>query len=607
MGHNRNELGFFDYSIPTFLENNVTISNKDIVIELVAGSFTLDYNILFHNHNVIIKGAGQGITILNINENIDCYGDSLICLKGEAGDEISVSVSDLTIQSNVTQLQANQRNYKLTQDESFLIKCYHVKSFKMRNVTINVQNIETTCLNVRRGYNIEISECTFINYNRRWTGGGIWLQGDLENITIEDNDFYKYGNDEVIGIWGSNNFVGTNDADEINKKNINICYNRIYCQDENGGENTSSIIDENSEDWEGNCQRFITIYTSQRDNVELVNENHVQRSTPCLYTVNGIHIMNNEITINAPIDYLFTIAFDKYTEFKDISIRNNIINYGSWLVTGDTPGSKGVEDFNIGYDTTFGSSNIPGGYDQTSHEAFLIEGNTITCGCNVRNTHTYNNEPCYVDCHRCLEINGVDVLFNKNRILYTRDTFTEDEGSNANKGIELFRYRGKGGSVIFNDNRCEGLKLLLYAFGINATDRAIPLVRLYGRGNCLYGNTRMSYNYVIESHVSLIGNEFISDYQLFLISEYANTGTVVFTGNRVYREMSRNTNYSVPKGQIFYTGKDDSTSNIDSMGFVCCDNIFENLIYSGSMYYDFQKVSAIKVIHKDNIFSDTNE
>lgn len=34
---------------------------------------------------------------------------------------------------------------------------------------------------------------------------------------------------------------------------------------------------------------------------------------------------------------------------------------------------------------------------------------------------------------------------------------------------------------------------------------------------------------------------------------------------------------------------------------------FENLIYSGSMYYDFQKVSAIKALHKDNIFYDTIE
>lgn len=605
MGHNRNYSDLFnDYSIPAFLENNVTISNKDIVIELVAGSFTLDYNILFHCHNVIIKGAGQDRTVLNINQDIDYYGDSLISLKGAEGDEISVSISDLTIQSNVTQLQANQRNYKLTQEESFLIKCYHVKSFEMRNVTINVQNIETTCLNLRRGFNIDIRECTFINYNRRWTGGGIWLQGDQENITIEDNDFYKYGNDEVIGIWGSNNFAGTNDADEISKKNINICYNRFYCQDGNGGENTSSIISENSEDWDGCNQRFITVYTSQRDNVERVNENYVQRSTPCLYTVNGIHITNNEITINAPIHYLFTVAFDKYTKFKDIAIRNNIINYGDWLVTGDTPGSKGVEDFNIGYDTTFGSSNIPGNYDQTSDEAFLIEENTITCGCNVRNTDTYNNEPCYVDCHRCLEIDGVAVLFNKNRILYTRGTFTEDEGNTAHKGIELFYVNDKGGSIIFNDNHCEGLKLLLYAYGSGVT---IPFVRLYGCGNYLHGNARLAYNNLEESHVTLIGNEFISDYQLFLISEYANTGTVVFTGNRVYREMSRNTCYTVPKGQIFYTGKNDSSSNINSMSFVCCDNIFENLIYSGSMYYDFQKVSAIKALHKDNIFSDTIE
>ena len=56
--------------------------------------------------------------------------------------------------------------------------------------------------------------------------------------------------------------------------------------------------------------------------------------------------------------------------------------------------------------------------------------------------------------------------------------------------------------------------------------------------------------------------------------------------------------------QIFYTGKTNSTSNIQSMRFVCCGNIFDNLLYSSSIFNNFQIVDNIRAIHSNNIFAD---
>ena len=591
MGHNRNYSNlFYDYSIPTFfLDGNISITNKDIVIELGAGSFTLDYNILLHYHNVTLKGAGEGRTFLIINQNIDYYDDSLINLIGEEGDEISVSISDLTIQSNVTQQQANSRNYKLTQNESFLIKCYHVKSFEMRNVTINVENIETTCLNIRRGFNIEIRDCTFINYNRRCTGGGIWLQGDLENITIEDNDFYKYGNDEVIAVWGSNNFVGVNDADFISKKDINICYNRIYCQDANGGENANSIITENGDDWDGNIRRFITFYTNQDDNKEYnaVHEK-VPRATPCRYTLNGIHMNNNEIHLNSPLTRLITASFDEYTTFKDVSFQNNIITYGTWAVESDSESPlKELIDFSMEYTS---DENL------FSDEPFLIKGNTITCGSNVRNE--YVNENIYKDNHMCANIRNAKVVFTNNLVKCTRGDYTTDEQSYGNKGIEMFRIGNTGGEVIFVNNRCEGIKGL--ATITSSVTNGIQKSRVKGINNYLYGDTRITHKNALESHELMIGNEIISDYPIFFDSGFAKKGTAIFTNNRVYRDLTRVTRFTTPYGHIYY-GQD---YDIVSVKLVCCDNIFDNL--NQNAMYSYLHTN-IRIKHANNVFTDLIE
>lgn len=50
--------------------------------------------------------------------------------------------------------------------------------------------------------NVEITNCEFKNYNARRIGGNIWMCQRVKNVNIVNNDFYKYGNDENIGIWG---------------------------------------------------------------------------------------------------------------------------------------------------------------------------------------------------------------------------------------------------------------------------------------------------------------------------------------------------------------------------------------------------------------------
>ena len=596
---------FYYYSLPTILEGTIDATNKEIIIQFVEGQFVLDYGLMFNNHDIVIKGAGMGKTILKIDEShgfIDYEDDAIFNFQGEDTSSsfcpISVRIEDLTIMTNKSKQETEGNSQSdIAHKVSHLVKCYNVRSLVLRNVEIQASNIATTCLDVRRGSNIDIRGCVFANYNRRWEGGCIWLRGDIENVAIEDNDFYKYGNDELIGIWGSNNYYGSNYADTISKKNINISFNRIYSQDTNGGENSDAIIDETvpgrTGNWDGCNQRFITLYANQKDNVIRENLVSVPRETPCLYTINGIHITNNEFFINAPIDYLLTIAFDRYTTHKDISINSNIIKYGNWSRIGK------LVDFSINYDTQFNSLQS-GDFVLFSDEVFSIIGNTIIGGQNKYYEDT-NNPPKPIDNHLCLEFNGVVVRFDHNTIDYSRGGYMDVEANSPYAGLDLFRTsQTNGGTILFNENHCLGLKRLLNASTLD--ERGIPIVKLIGKGNHLHGTPRINYSNVAESHVSLIGNELICDYKRFLLSGFAASGTVIFVNNHVYRDLTRvPTNNMIPDAQLF-----SNTANITitSLQFICCQNSFENLQYNSSMYSGLQNNSSIKFIHTNNTFAD---
>ena len=601
MSHHRNYSdSFSDYTLPSFLDvPTFDITEKEIIIELGEGAFTLDFNILFHNHDIIIKGQGSGKTFLNVPKNIDYIDDAILNIQADHGSEINVSLSGLTIWASVLKQHAESANFKLTQNESYLIKCYNAKSFVMNDVRIWADNLATTCVDIRRGFNIDIRESEFKNFNRRWTGGNIWLRGDIENVVIEDNDFYKYGNDEVIGLYDTNNFIGVNDADEISKMNVEIRYNRFYCQDGNGGTNPSGIINETGSQgkWDGCNQRFVTFFTNQDNNKELGPNNElVQRSTPCHQTINGVHLDNNEFHINAPLSHLITVAFDKYTTFKDVTMRNNIIDYGDWKVNGSPSSWKELMDFCVYYDTIYDASVIEGDYDRFSDEPFVITGNTITCGTNMRNVHTGSAGQYYSDNHICIDLKGTKVLFNNNYINCIREAYTPDEDSFANKGIEMFHSGEKGGEIIFNNNRCEGLRCLAsWSSGGNP----LTICRLRGNGNYLQGNPRIIHVNVLECYEFMSDNEIVCDYPIFFLEEFANIGTAIFIGNRVYRDLSRVPRFTTAYGHIYYTGVSGSGNNIQSMKLICCDNIFDN-ISNSSMYSYLQ--SAMRTIHKNNVF-----
>ena len=93
-------------------------------------------------------------------------------------------------------------------------KVYEASSFKMFNVRMYSQYLDLTHVFLHWCENVDITNCEFKNYNARKIGGNIWICQRVKNVNIVNNDFYKYGNDENIGIWG----------DSIMSRDENSCY-----------------------------------------------------------------------------------------------------------------------------------------------------------------------------------------------------------------------------------------------------------------------------------------------------------------------------------------------------------------------------------------------
>jgi len=605
------------YAKPANNEVHVQVTDDKIIYNLDAGEYEIDCCLLSLNRDVVIKGCGKKSGSnspeytklivkkeITLNDSNNQNDNAVLNFRGNENHPISVEISDLAIEIQITQEEADAANKFITSNETQIIKCHHVKSLEISNVAISTRNIETSCVEVRRGTNVAITNCNFINYNRRKKGHGIVLNGEINNVLIEHNDFIKYGGGGIISLKGVNSFDGVNISQQINKKNIKIRYNNFYCQNENGSrdENDSCFIGENSGKWSGAIDRVVNIYTNQEENKVLYQNTNqlVQSDVPCQQIVMGVHLLNNNFYINAPILHLFTIAFDRYTTFKDVSIRNNIIQYGSWSFDGYNDPTSGnhitreLIDFCLYYDFMY-ETTLPGAYDLTSKEPFHITGNTITCGSNVKNPITGNNGQYMADNHICVHMRGTRVLFNENLILCSKGEYSGDENTTAHKGIELFHVSKKGGEIVFCDNHCEGLKFIAHITSSSIGD--IPMARLTGLRNYIQGDTRIVFNNVVESHVKFVDNDIISDYPIIFLNGFANSGTATFVANHVYRVLSRVTNYSIPYANIYYS----TSCVVNEASLICCDNIFDGI--DNTPMYSFVP-STMQVIHSKNIYSE---
>ena len=551
---------------------------------------------------VSITGCGKDTIIYFGNKtNFEYDPDSVIKIAGNEEVPVSVNISDLVIRYDSTgkkgeslpeATDARKLGNEIGSDEEYLIKCYFVKGFTMTNVETELNDVICTNLDFRDCEDVEIHDCRFVNNSRCREAGCVWMRGNVINVSVHDNEFYKYGNDELFAVWNDGKKDDNNLFKDIyvTQRNISFCHNKVYYKPNGEG------IEKNK--WNGLCNVLLTISTNQ----ELMvigsgNEDGVQHI--CYTTVSDVELCDNEIFIDAPVNQVLRLAFDRYTTYSEINVRGNKITHSGWsyvLSGGNTMNNRHLTDFAVYYDMEFAAEGCQTEALDTSfcNEPIMICDNTIL-------SDFKSNKGDDDEAHVCVDAGGVNVWFEHNTVRNRAKMFANED--NSLSGIILLQSFDLSSRFYLRDNMCSGLNDLASV----RSKRESVFVEITAVGNDFAGDTRI---YCGDGELTLpnltlnfFNNKFCSDYPVFFLQGFSKKGVVRFRGNYVERCDNRVVGYgqedvNIQKGVLVYS----INLVVDSMLVDVKDNVFMNLTQDDSG--DFGKNIYCTMQGKDNMTLD---
>lgn len=496
------------------------------------GKYYFD-NSLITSCNTVID-AVPGVT-LEIPVNFNFTDDCMFGFHGGKVNgimkKVSASVSNLTIKL------ADHTGILWLDKPAFIFKLFYSDGINFNNVKTFLNNALCTNLDMRVCSNINISDCEFENYNNCKMGGVLWMRGNTENVKVYNNKFRKYGNDEIIAIWGNNTISATDPDVDCNviKKNIDIYNNDIYYGYFKSDKANIPI------------DRLLYIYTNQPD----------QPGGSCQqinFNIENINIRSNNFIIDDPVKYNISVLFDPLTSASNINIENNNISY-----------SKLCTDTVNGYIVDFDIIN-----ENKNNDFISICNNKIYSEDLMKNN--YGNRP-----HICLNSGVAKTVFKNNTV------------SSIN-GITLFNVSipESESNIILSDNICNGLQYM----GILSSSDSIKYININAYNNSFEGDTRIYsrvyQGYAANANFVFRNNNFYSNNDNFFMQNFARKGNVVFENNYI-KMKNDSSNYG-----RFYSYYDSIADPSVFNKLIIRNNTFYNI--SSSLIYSFIKKCDFKAI-----------
>lgn len=602
------------------------------------------------------------------------YGtdDAIFNIQNDHDSPVDVVISDIAFRAAFSLAEVEGAAlYKHWYDPTIcpvFFKVYEASSFKMFNVRMYSQFLDLTHVFLHWCENVEITNCVFKNYNARKIGGNLWLCQRVKNVKIVNNDFYKYGNDENIGIWADSimnrdelncynseeSLKGLDDVSfanrHLNFENIHIKNNRFYYQKPNLSEfpdnvklgkiyefQKSEFLKEDSEkEWDGVNDIFQNLFVSQHtpkgrfkfidgkanngnsgseiggsvsfasvSAVEDLKESAIVPYVHCL--ISDYVIDANEFYINSPMNVLMGMTFDNYCRTKDLKITNNLIQYGKWAHK-----DCQLQDFKIVYDknpdwtkTGFGLQ----GCNKMCLSPVLIENNTIE---SVAFPHmVWGGKESEV--HIVLNLENASVVFNRNTVVENVEEVKSTAESSPNvsnystaMGYMLLYSRDKGGRVTLNDNVFRGMNFM-GSFRMQK-DNSFSRIELIAQNNIFQGITTFFSENMQEGVFRFANNRFYSDNDKTLLLEMPLKTFLSVTENVFKRQAET-------RGDIKLYYHEMSDANLwyskqllpNAMTIISSGNLFENNIGHICPYYADMKGFSVYSSNEFSLEDDFNE
>lgn len=520
------KLTFMDQDTPYTIINNKAFfweGYKKVVIQGARSGHCASQDIpTIVVHNECEKDAKE---YKDANGN-KCYSyahdDAIFNIQNEHSSPTNIVVSDIAFRVvfNLTDVE-NAYLYERWYHPDIcpvFFKVYEANSFKMFNVRMYSQYLDLTHVFLHWCENVDITNCEFKNYNAREIGGNIWICQRVKNVNIVNNDFYKYGNDENIGIWGDsimsrdeNGYYNSKDTlsgldsdayanRQLKFEHIHIKNNRFFygkpeypfslSKDKTNVEKFPDHISlrkihdfqkenkdyqrtDSEEEWNGVIDIFQNLYFSQHTpkmGTQFSNEEYA--IVPYVhYEVSDYVTSGNEFHIDSPMNVLMGVTFDNYCHTEGIKITNNLIKYGPWA-----HGECQLQDFKVVYDKNPDTKDAIYDLEMTNKKSLspiLIEDNTIESKAYPYMAHEINNKDIACEYHIVIDVESGSVDFNRN--IVTEDsrevgetikshTIVNKESktipTSEDTGYMLLYSRDKGGSITMRDNVFRGMSAM---------------------------------------------------------------------------------------------------------------------------------------------------
>lgn len=455
-----------------------------------------------------------------------CYSyahdDAIFNIQNEHSSPTNIVVSDIAfrVAFNLTDVEGANLYERWYHPDicPVFFKVYEASSFKMFNVRMYSQYLDLTHVFLHWCENVDITNCEFKNYNARKIGGNIWICQRVKNVNIVNNDFYKYGNDENIGIWGDsimsrdeNGYYNSKDTlsgldsdayanRQLKFEHIHIKNNRFFygkpeypfslSKDKTNVEKFPDHISlrkihdfqkenkdyqrtDSEEEWNGVIDIFQNLHFSQHTpkmGTQFSNEEYA--IVPYVhYEVSDYVTSGNEFYIDSPMKVLMGVTFDNYCHTEGIKITNNLIKYGPWA-----HGECQLQDFKVVYDKNPDTKDAIYDLEMTNKKSLspiLIEDNTIESKAYPYMAHEINNKDIACEYHIVIDVESGSVDFNRN--IVTEDsrevgetikshTIVNKESktipTSEDTGYMLLYSRDKGGSITMCDNVFRGMSAM---------------------------------------------------------------------------------------------------------------------------------------------------
>ena len=450
-----------------------------VVLDFGKGTYTIDGTIQFRC-NAIIRGQGCDKTTLILDKGQDRSGfkafkdDSFINILGRKDHTIYASVSDMSFKLK------DHKGIWWTDGERYAIKIYHANRVDINRVDSYMANAQITNFDLRVCSNVTVTDCNITNFNNSHTGGCLWLRGEMHNVKVKGNKFYKYGNDETLAVFDR---LVDNTSSYIRGKatrtDIFIEGNEFYYGGYKGKDKDESAFNE----------MMVSLITD-----------HKKSGDPCI--TRNFHLDGNTFYINDKCTRCMYISFDPADVHSDIYVNGNTI-INAALKKNDKYYRQDIEvnDLSSGQDTIY------------------IANNTVKNSNPVMNKYDSNG-------YSFLLMQGGNVCLDGNKIVSTIET---DRSTGKSTGVQLVWAGAKGGIVTMRNNVRNGLKYLSTVGAGSGT----PSFTLNATNNFFSGDTRIYCDKITQLHLNFTNNTFESSNANFFLQEFASKGTLVFNNNVV--------------------------------------------------------------------------